>query len=1193
MAGGASSSTQNLMDIGENERFKKSLRWKPWLNYSQPNDSLEGESESEPVVQDAPSVSCLPKGILHGCVKCENCQKVMARWRPENASRPILDEAPVFYPTEEEFKDLFKYISSIRLSAEPYGICRIVPPPSWRPPCPLKEKNVWENSKFPTHIQQLHKLQNHDSAKTICRDHSTVRKKRQKLWKSGAKFWHTSGNNGNAIDVKKPDYHNDERFGFEAGPCFTLESFQRYADDFKEQYFRTEDEDIDLGSRQWEPSVANIEGEYWRIVESPTEEIEVLYGSELDTGDFGSGFPKSSFASVESQVDERYLKSSWNLNNSPRLPGSVLSYENESISGILVPWLYIGMCFSSFCWHVEDHHLYSLNYLHWGAPKIWYGIAGRDALKLEAAMKKHLLCLFEEQPNLLYKLATQFSPTLLKMEGVPIYRCVQNSGEFVLTFPRAYHSGLSCGFNCAEAVNVAPFDWLPHGHCAIELYREQQRKISISHDKLLLGAAAEAVRAQWDVLLVAKDIADNSIWKDACGLDGILVKALKARIELERLAREYLCSASRSGKMTDVFIANKERECVVCHYDLYLSVVGCPCSPDRFACLIHAKELCSCAWKTRFFLFRYEISELNVLLDALVGKLSAIHRWGSSQLGLSAVSKPFVIDPLRRIKGMNEKPVTEGSSTGSQLSDKTFMMQADSLEEPKRKVYRALSSGDSTVAVGAHSLSCQHPESVVEKPCPQSRSMTGVVEDQIIQATGRSSDLKSSGLNLHFQEVHRKVPAAEGIIILSDDEDEGDNEVLSSVTKKEWKSLEAPARLPRLYKVTSSGSEGVNINQIPKSTASEVSLNVRDSLPNQHIVDRHSTSIFLAARDHQNGATQPEELSNLNNPEILRSLNQTRSHMKPVTTHNQEHASHAALISDATEEDIVNIVGESDKAEISCFLHCVGEGERVSLEGKESESSSTSILPSGLNRGNHLVKDSCMAEVLPRINCNVKPLEYGVVMSGKLWSSSQSIFPKGYRSRVQYLNILDPTQMCDYISEILDAGLLGPLFMVTLEQCPSEVFIHVSASKCWELVRERVNSEISRQRIMGRFNLSSLEPLESIDGLKMFGLTSPDIIQAIEARDHEHVCTKYWQSKASRRLISREYEHSHDREESSQSPSLPSGNNVVLTGLFKKANPEELDVLFCLINGIGDGISDPHKQEAVKLLIKEIRGRSR
>lgn len=91
----------------------------------------------------------------------------------------------------------------------------------------------------------------------------------------------------------------------------------------------------------------------------------------------------------------------------------------------------------------------------------------------------------------------------------------------------------------------------------------------------------------------------------------------------------------------------------------------------------------------------------------------------------------------------------------------------------------------------------------------------------------------------------------------------------------------------------------------------------------------------------------------------------------------------------------MNIVGESDKARISCYLHCVGEGEKVSLDGKESESSSISFPPSGLSRGNHLVQDSRMVEVVHKINCNVKPLEYGVVMSGKLWSSSQSIFPKG------------------------------------------------------------------------------------------------------------------------------------------------------------------------------------------------------
>lgn len=110
---------------------------------------------------------------------------------------------------------------------------------------------------------------------------------------------------------------------------------------------------------------------------------------------------------------------------------------------------------------------------------------------------------------------------------MPVYRCVQNAGEFVLTFPRAYHAGFNSGFNCAEAVNVAPVDWLPHGHNAIELYREQGRKTSISHDKLLLGAAREAVKANWEYNLLRKSTANNLRWRDVCGKDGVLSKALK------------------------------------------------------------------------------------------------------------------------------------------------------------------------------------------------------------------------------------------------------------------------------------------------------------------------------------------------------------------------------------------------------------------------------------------------------------------------------------------------------------------------------------------------------------------------------------------------------------------------------------------------------------------------------------------
>lgn len=72
------------------------------------------------------------------------------------------------------------------------------------------------------------------------------------------------------------------------------------------------------------------------------------YGADLDTAIFSSGFPKSSLSDANKQ--DPYGLSCWNLNNLRRQPRSVLSFETEDISGVVVPWLYVGMCFSSFCW---------------------------------------------------------------------------------------------------------------------------------------------------------------------------------------------------------------------------------------------------------------------------------------------------------------------------------------------------------------------------------------------------------------------------------------------------------------------------------------------------------------------------------------------------------------------------------------------------------------------------------------------------------------------------------------------------------------------------------------------------------------------------------------------------------------------------------------------------------------------------
>lgn len=40
-------------------------------------------------------------------------------------------QAPVFYPTMEEFQDFAKYISSIQSEVK-VGICKVVPPAEWK-----------------------------------------------------------------------------------------------------------------------------------------------------------------------------------------------------------------------------------------------------------------------------------------------------------------------------------------------------------------------------------------------------------------------------------------------------------------------------------------------------------------------------------------------------------------------------------------------------------------------------------------------------------------------------------------------------------------------------------------------------------------------------------------------------------------------------------------------------------------------------------------------------------------------------------------------------------------------------------------------------------------------------------------------------------------------------------------------------
>lgn len=55
------------------------------------------------------------------------------------------------------------------------------------------------------------------------------------------------------------------------------------------------------------------------------------------------------------------------------------------------------------------------------------------------------------------------SPKVLADHSVPVHRCVQHEGEFIITFPFGYHAGYNLGFNCAESVNFALDSWLEIG----------------------------------------------------------------------------------------------------------------------------------------------------------------------------------------------------------------------------------------------------------------------------------------------------------------------------------------------------------------------------------------------------------------------------------------------------------------------------------------------------------------------------------------------------------------------------------------------------------------------------------------------------------------------------------------------------------------------------------------------------------
>uniref|UniRef100_A0A4W3GPR8 Lysine-specific demethylase 5A n=1 Tax=Callorhinchus milii TaxID=7868 RepID=A0A4W3GPR8_CALMI len=394
-----------------------------------------------------------------------------------------------------------------------------------------------------------------------------------------------------------------EAFGFEqAVREYTLQSFGEMADNFKSDYFNMPVHMV---------PTELVEKEFWRLVSSIEEDVIVEYGADITSKEFGSGFPVRESKRRLMPDEEDYAVSGWNLNNMPVLEQSVLTHINADISGMKVPWLYVGMCFSSFCWHIEDHWSYSINYLHWGEPKTWYGVPGYAAEELEVVMRKLAPELFDSQPDLLHQLVTIMNPNVLMEHGVPVFRTNQCAGEFVVTFPRAYHSGFNQGYNFAEAVNFCTADWLPIGRQCVSHYRRLHRYCVFSHEELICKMAADPEGL--DVELAAA-----------------VCKEMVVMIEEERRLREIVLQmVCDSEQEAFELLPDDERQCEKCKTTCFLSAITCTCDPNRLVCLHHVKDLCDCPVRNYCLRYRYTLEELPSLLYGVKSRAQTYDTWAS------------------------------------------------------------------------------------------------------------------------------------------------------------------------------------------------------------------------------------------------------------------------------------------------------------------------------------------------------------------------------------------------------------------------------------------------------------------------------------------------------------------------------------------------------------------------------------
>ncbi|XP_058066123.1 platelet binding protein GspB [Anopheles bellator] len=552
-------------------------------------------------------------------------------------------EAPVFRPTEKEFQDPLEYIERIAPIASRFGICRIIPPASFKPEC-----RIADDMRFMAYNQYVHKMLHRwgPSAKEyaaikkylatqsinlqsppviggmevdlprlyhtvqelgglkeviekkrwarVSEDmcipkaaHDRVSKlddiyckyllpydtlspgERQKLFDEVEADWakreakaRRNADKGVGSEVRtsgesdedeEGDSNDDEE---EDEDEFTMECIVKGRNMPLNQFFRIARNTMSLWFRNGEPTVPEIEAEYWRHVAVRDSHVCVHSGS-IDSSAFGFGFPSPKVKGSSC------AKHPWNLKVLTNNSGSILRSLGP-VMGITIPTLHVGMLFSACCWYRDPHGLPWIEYLHTGANKIWYGVPDDQNANFRAALTVLVPTHCQNKTIWLPCDTAMVPPHMLTDRSVSLCRTEQQPGQFVVVFPRAYTSSLCTGYAVSESVYFATNAWLDTAKDDFRDIQESCEPTMFSVEQLLFAIANDQ-RSNHDTLMQAYPM---------------IVDIYEKEKQTRQTLKNHGVTQSEKIESKKKTVSLEEFECDTCRANLYLSLVKVKVTAD-------------------------------------------------------------------------------------------------------------------------------------------------------------------------------------------------------------------------------------------------------------------------------------------------------------------------------------------------------------------------------------------------------------------------------------------------------------------------------------------------------------------------------------------------------------------------------------------------------------------------------------